>query len=233
VFVFRYWSSTESKAPMQVQSFTFNPFMTNCYVCHDGGEAVLIDPSSASASEHQQVVDYLDEQGLTVRHLLLTHGHIDHIFGCAFFAERYGQSFQMHAADRPFLQQAPQQAQAFDVNIDPPPIPDDEHLLDEGDTVTFGSVTLEVLHTPGHSPGSISFVDRASEQAVTGDVLFRGSIGRIQGLPQTSMPQLINSIVEKLLPLGDDVTIYPGHMGVTTIGRERRQNPFLQEHVQG
>ncbi len=217
---------------MQVQSFTFNPFMTNCYVCHDGGEAVLIDPSSASAAEHQQVVDYLDEHELVVRHLLLTHGHIDHIFGCAFFAERYGQSVQMHAADRPFLEQAPQQAEAFDVDIEPPPTLDDAHVLDEGDTITFGGVILDVLHTPGHSPGSVSFIDRVSEQAITGDVLFRGSIGRVQGLPQTSLPQLIRSIVEKLVPLGDAMTIYPGHMGVTTIGRERQQNPFLQEHLQ-
>lgn len=217
---------------MHVQSFTFNPFMTNCYVCHDSGEAVLIDPSSASAAEHEQVAQYIEAQGLSVRHLLLTHGHIDHIFGCAYFSERYGQSFWMHPADRPFLEQAPQQAQAFGVSIDAPPVPDDAHLLGEGDTVSFGSVTLEVLHTPGHSPGSISFVDRASEQAFTGDVLFEGSIGRIQGLPQTSMPQLMNSITEKLLPLGEAMTIYPGHGPDTTIGRERTSNPFLQEEAQ-
>ena len=214
---------------MHVQSFTFNPFQTNCFVCHDGGEAVLIDASSASAGEHQQIANYIEEQDLSVRHLLLTHGHIDHIFGCAFLAERYEQSFWMHPADRAFLEQAPQQAQAFGVNVDAPPVPDDEHLLSEGDTVSFGSVTLEVIHTPGHSPGSVCFVDRASEQAITGDVLFQGSIGRTQGLPQTSMPQLMESITEKMLPLGDAMTIYPGHGPQTTIGRERQSNPFLQE----
>lgn len=210
---------------MTVQSFTFNSFMTNCYVCHDDGEAVLIDPSCATSSEQQQVVRYIEDNDLSVRHLLLTHGHIDHIFGCAFFSEQYDQRFQIHAADRGFLEQAPQQAQAFGVQIDAPPVPDT--FLDESDTISFGSVTFEILHTPGHSPGSICFVDTASEQAITGDVLFQDSIGRVQGLPQTSLPQLMNSITEKLLPLGDDMTIYPGHGPSTTIGRERQHNPFL------
>ncbi len=210
---------------MTVQSFTFNSFMTNCYVCHDGGEAVLIDPSCATSREQQQVVDYIEDNDLQIRHLLLTHGHIDHIFGCAFFSERYGQRFQMHAADRAFLQQAPQQAQAFGVRIDAPPVPDT--FLEEGDTVAFGDVTLDILHTPGHSPGSICFVDAASDQAITGDVLFQDSIGRVQGLPQTSLPQLMESITKTLLPLGDAMTIYPGHGPETTLGRERRQNPFL------
>jgi glyoxylase-like metal-dependent hydrolase (beta-lactamase superfamily II) len=210
---------------MTVQSFTFNSFMTNCYVCHDGGEAVLIDPSCATSREQQQVVDYIEDSDLKVQHLLLTHGHIDHIFGCAFFSERYDQRFQMHAADQAFLQQAQQQAQAFGVRIDAPPVPDT--FLDEGDTVAFGDVTLDILHTPGHSPGSICFVDAASDQAITGDVLFQDSIGRVQGLPQTSLPQLMESITEKLLPLGDAMTIYPGHGPKTTLGRERQQNPFL------
>ncbi|NBB73401.1 MAG: MBL fold metallo-hydrolase [Bacteroidetes bacterium] len=210
---------------MTVQSFTFNAFMTNCYVCHDGGEAVLIDPSCATASEQQHVVEYIDEHELTVRHLLLTHAHIDHIFGCAFFSARYGQRFQVHAAERAFIEQAEEQAQAFGVQIDPPPVPDT--FLDEGDTVTFGGVTFDILHTPGHSPGSICFVDAASDQAITGDVLFQGSIGRVQGLPQTSRPQLMASITEKLLPLGDETTIYPGHGPSTTIGHERQHNPFL------
>ena len=210
---------------MTVQSFTFNSFMTNCYVCHDGGEAVLIDPSCATSREQQQVVDYIEDNDLQIRHLLLTHGHIDHIFGCAFFSERYGQRFQMHAADQAFLQQAPQQAQAFGVQIDAPPVPDT--FLEEGDTVAFGDVTLDILHTPGHSPGSICFVDAARDQAITGDVLFQDSIGRVQGLPQTSLPQLMESITETLLPLGDAMTIYPGHGPETTLGRERRQNPFL------
>lgn len=214
---------------MTVQLFTFNPFMTNCFICHDAGEAVLIDPSCATEPERQQIVNYLETNDLSIRHLLLTHGHVDHIFGCAYFADRYDQSFQMHPADQFMLEQAEEQAEAFGVSIDPPPMP--ETTLEEGDTVSFGEVTLDVLHTPGHSPGSISFHDAASEQVISGDVLFQGSVGRVQGLPQTSLEQLLDSITEKLLPLGDATDVYPGHGPATTIGEERRNNPFLQDRV--
>jgi glyoxylase-like metal-dependent hydrolase (beta-lactamase superfamily II) len=212
---------------MNVQRFTFSPFMTNCYVCHDGGAAVLVDASCASAEEGQEVVAFLDEHDLSVEHLLLTHAHIDHILGCAFFEERFDQRFQMHAAARPFIERAEEQAEAFGVEVTPPSLPDT--FLTPDDTIGFGDVTLEILHTPGHSPDSLTFHHAASQQALTGDVLFQGSIGRTQGLPQTSTEQLMTSIRETLLPLGDDTTIYPGHGPVTTIGAERVSNPFLQE----
>lgn len=212
---------------MQVEPFTFSTFMTNCYLCHQDGEAVLIDASCQTQAERQQVIDVIEKHELEVRHLLLTHAHVDHIFGCRFFEEQWGQRFEAHAASVPFIERAEEQAMAFGVTLDPPSVPTIH--LDEGDTIEFGEVTLEILHTPGHSPDSICFVDRASEQAVTGDVLFQNSIGRTQGLPETSRTQLLRSIREKLLPLGDDFTIFPGHGPPTTIGQERRQNPFIQE----
>lgn len=212
---------------MQVEPFTFSPFMTNCYLCHDQGEAVIVDASCTTEDERKELLSVIEEHDLEVRHLLLTHAHVDHIFGCRFFEERYDQRFKAHEAAVSFIEQADEQAAAFGVQLDPPSVP--TSFFEEGDTVSFGSVTLEVLHTPGHSPDSICFVDAASQQALTGDVLFQNSIGRTQGLPQTSRSQLMASISEKLLPLGDDVTIYPGHGPVTTIGRERRQNPFVQE----
>ncbi len=212
---------------MTVQSFTFNPFMTNGYVLYGAGEAVLVDAPSTRAAEHRQVLDYLKEHGLSVRHLLLTHAHNDHIFGCRFFAEHFGLSWQLHPADTLLIERAVEQAQAFGVQLDAPPAP--ETTLAAGDTVAFGGVTLEVLHTPGHSPGSVSFVDRAGAQVAAGDVLFKGSIGRTQDLPQTSLPLLLHSINDELLPLGDDMTVYPGHGPATTLGQERRTNPFLTE----
>lgn len=210
---------------MTVQSFTFNPFQTNCFIAHEEGEAAIIDPSCATEQERQQVVDYLDAHDLTVRHLLLTHAHIDHIFGCAPLAERFGMGWQMHRADEPFITRAMDQAVAFGVQLEEPPPP--EGYLDEGDTIELGATTWNVLHTPGHSPGSICFHDAEHAFAISGDVLFNGSIGRTQGLPQTSLPQLMESIFQKLVPLGDDTTIYPGHGPKTTIGRERASNPFL------
>ena len=212
---------------MQVEPFTFNPFMTNCFLCHDRGEAVLIDASCDTEAECAEVMSVIEEHGLDLRHLLLTHAHVDHIFGCRFFEEQFGQRFKAHEAAVPFIERADEQATAFGVEVEPPSVP--TTLLAEGDTISFGDVTLEILHTPGHSPDSISFVHRPSRQAVTGDVLFQNSIGRTQGLPETSRTQLLNSITEKLLPLGDDFAIYSGHGPATTIGQERAQNPFVQE----
>lgn len=212
---------------MIVKTFTFSPFQTNCYVCHDAGEAVLIDPSCYTDAEQQVVVDYLDDQGLTLRHLLLTHAHIDHIFGCAAFAKRYGMDWQMHRGAVPFIQRSEEQALFFGTPLDPPPVPGD--FLDEGDTVSFGDATWAVLHTPGHSPGSICFHDAANGFVIAGDVLFAGSIGRTD-LPGGSLPTLMASIFQKLVPLGDATTVYPGHGPATTIGRERQSNPFLTGH---
>ncbi len=213
---------------MTVETFTFNPFETNCYVCHDAGEAVLIDPSCYSAPERQAVVAYLERNDLTLRHLLLTHAHIDHIFGCAFFADKYGMSWQMHRADAPFIQRSQEQALMFGVPMEAPPPP--EAFLDEGDAIQFGRATWEVLHTPGHSPGSVCFYDAAGGFVVSGDVLFMGSIGRTD-LPGGALPVLMHSIFQKLVPLGDAVRVYPGHGPATTIGRERLANPFLTSDV--
>jgi glyoxylase-like metal-dependent hydrolase (beta-lactamase superfamily II) len=209
---------------MQIRSFTCNPFQTNCYVCHDEGEAVLVDPSCSTDEEKAAVERFVSENGLTMRHLLLTHAHIDHIFGCRHFADLYGMGFQMHRADRPMLLAAEEQARLFGVDVEQPPEP--QGFLDEDDTVTFGGVTLRVLHTPGHSPGSISFFDEPARSVLAGDVLFQRSIGRTD-LWQGSLPQLMESIFRKLIPLGDDVDVHPGHGPATTIGEERRSNPFL------
>ena len=214
---------------MTIQPFTFNPFMTNGYVAHDGGEAALIDAPSHTEAEHHAVLDYLEEKDLTVRHLLLTHAHIDHIFGCAFFADHFDLKWQMHAADAFLVERAMEQAQAFGVKLSA--APPTEQALEEGDTITVGQATWEVLHTPGHSPGSVCFVERRAGHALSGDVLFQGSIGRVEGLPQTSMPQLMASIREKLLPLGGDVRVYPGHGSATTVGQERQHNPFINGEV--
>ncbi len=209
---------------MTVQSFTFNPFQTNCLICHDGGEAVLIDPSSSTLRERQVVMDYLKKHDLSISHLLLTHAHIDHIFDCAFFTQEFGEAFKMHRADAPLLRGAQEQARLFGVSIETPPEPG--VFLDQGATIKFGEAEWQILHTPGHSPGSICFYDEKNGFVISGDVLFSGSIGRTD-LWQGSLPQLMESIFQELVPLGDDVVVYPGHGPSTTVGRERKQNPFL------
>lgn len=215
---------------MTVQTFTLNPFPTNGYVVHDGGEAALVDAPSSTEEEHRAVIDYVEENDLRVRHLLLTHAHIDHIFGCAPLAEHFGLAWKLHRADQPFIERAVEQATAFGVSLQEPPAPGE--ALEEGARIAVGPATLEVVHTPGHSPGSVSFLERGAEIALSGDVLFRGSIGRVQGLPQTSLQQLLQSIEDKLLVLSDDTRVYPGHGEATTIGRERTANPFLNGEFQ-
>ena len=210
-----------------VKTFTFSPFQTNCYVCHDAAEAVLVDPSCYTEAEQQAVVAYLEKNALTVRHLLLTHAHIDHIFGCAFFAERYGMDWQMHRDGLPFIERSKEQALFFGTPLEPPPLP--QQFLTEGDTIRFGGAVWEVLHTPGHAPGSVCFYDAAAGFVIAGDVLFMGSIGRTD-LPGGSLPVLMQSIFQKLVPLGDATRVYAGHGPATTIGRERRNNPFLTGH---
>ena len=211
---------------MTIQSFTFNPFQTNCYVCHDAGEAVIVDASSSTEEEHQRIVSYIEERRLTVRHLLLTHAHIDHLFGCVFLARHYDKAWQMHAEDRPLLKRAGEQASAFGVEMKEAPAP--PSTLEEGDVISFGSARWKVLHTPGHSPGSISFYTAESKAVLSGDVLFQGSIGRTD-LPGASRAELMRTISEKMIPLGDETTVYPGHGPATTIASERAANPFLSE----
>lgn len=212
---------------MNIKSFTFNPFQTNCFICHDEGEAAIIDPSCQQESEIDQVLQYIEHQGLTVKHLLLTHGHIDHVFGCQAMVDAYGMGFKMHIADEPLLEQAPMHAQMFGTSMAQPPMPASH--LNEGDIIKLGAAEWSILHTPGHSPGSVCFVDEASNFVIAGDVIFYDSIGRTD-LWQGSLPELMKSIFQKLMPLDDAMQLFPGHGPSTTVGRERVSNPFLIEY---
>ena len=214
---------------MHVQVFCVNPFQTNCLVCHDGGEAVLIDPGPYSAGERNAILEYIRQQGLVLRRILLTHGHIDHIFDLAYFVREFGLSYEMHAADLPLIKNAEAQARLYGLSINAPPEPG---FLDEEDVIHFGEARWGILHTPGHSPGSISFVDRANEFVISGDVLFQNSIGRTD-LWEGSFEVLMSSLHDELMTLPNAYTVYCGHGPATTIGRERAHNPFLLETRKG
>jgi glyoxylase-like metal-dependent hydrolase (beta-lactamase superfamily II) len=211
---------------MTIQSFTFNPFGTNCYVCHDGGEAVIVDPSSSTQPEHQAVLDYIEQEGLTVREMLLTHAHLDHIFGCSAMADALGIEMRVHRDEKLLLDAAQVQGKMFGVPLDEPPQP--AGWLVPGEQVQVGGSTWDILFTPGHSPGSVSFYDAAGGYVIAGDVLFKGSIGRTD-LIGGNLAVLMESIYQQLLPLGDDVRVLSGHGPETTIRRERLSNPFLEE----
>jgi hydroxyacylglutathione hydrolase len=220
---------------LTVRVFTFNPFATNTYLLASEGEAVIVDAASHTPQEHAALVDHVRAGGLTVRHLLLTHAHLDHVYGCAALSDAFGLGWTMHRDDLPFLRAAAQQARMFGAPVpDAPPEP--VAFLAEGDTVAFGAATLAVRHVPGHSPGSIAFVsrspsggvDEAAGLVVAGDVLFRGSIGRTD-LPLGDLPTLMRSIETRLLDLPDRTRVLPGHGPETTVGEERRANPFISD----
>ena len=189
-------------------------------------ESVIIDPSNHSQAEHAKVIEYIEKTGSTVKRILLTHAHIDHIFGCAYLSNHFGVGIEVHAEENVLLEQAAFQSRMFGVELEQPPKP--VASLVEGQRIEFGNVQWDVLHTPGHSPGSVSFYDANNQLVISGDVLFQDSIGRTD-LWRGSLPVLMRSIFDVLLPLGDEVRVLSGHGPETTIGQEREGNPFLNE----
>jgi glyoxylase-like metal-dependent hydrolase (beta-lactamase superfamily II) len=200
------------------------PLQSNSYLLADEvtGEAALFDPGM----ESEPVADVLARERLTVTAIINTHGHFDHVFGNAYFKAKTGAPLLMHRADLDLVKRLEEQSLYFGFRATPSPLPD--RFLEEGDEVRVGGIRLRVLHTPGHSPGGICLVTDGT--AFVGDTLFAGSIGRTD-LPGGSAETLLTSIREKLLTLPDDTVIYPGHGPATTIGHERRHNPFLTGRV--
>lgn len=209
---------------MKVHAFTVGPLESNSYLVVDEAarEAALLDPGM----ESEPVADVLAREHLTVTSIINTHGHFDHVFGNAYFKAKTGAPLLMHRADLDLVKRLEEQSLYFGFRATPSPSPD--RFLEEGDEVRVGGVRLRVLHTPGHSPGGICLVTDGA--AFVGDTLFAGSIGRTD-LPGGSAEELLTSIREKLLALPDETVLYPGHGPATTIGHERRHNPFLTGRV--
>jgi glyoxylase-like metal-dependent hydrolase (beta-lactamase superfamily II) len=205
---------------VRIESFPMGVFQVNSYLlqCESTGAAAIVDPGEIP----QTLLDRLDEWGVEPVAILNTHGHIDHVAGIAGIRRRFDVPFWLHADDRFFLERFDEQARAFGLDLEAPPLPDRE--LVPGETFLLGECELRILHTPGHSPGSVTFVH--GRQAISGDVLFAGSIGRTD-LPLADAKTLFRSIDDVLVPLGADVTIHSGHGPATTIGRELATNPFL------
>jgi glyoxylase-like metal-dependent hydrolase (beta-lactamase superfamily II) len=201
---------------MEILTFPVTPFYTNCYVIKDAGEAIVIDPGEATAPLKNSLSD------CTVKMIFNTHCHCDHSGGNAELVELTGAPLVCHEADLPLLQTLCEQGRMFGVPFNASPKPD--RFVNHGDTITVGTTTFEVRHTPGHSPGHVVLV--AEGVVIAGDVLFAGSIGRTD-LPGGSMSQLLQSIATQLMTLPDETIVYCGHGPATTIGEERVSNPFL------
>ncbi len=207
----------------KIEILTLGLVQTNCYIVGDeqSGDAVVIDPSDNAP----QILAAVKRNGWTVREILATHAHFDHVLAARELKAATGAPFRLHKLDVPQLQALPQVVQMF-TGMTVPPAPEPDSFVDEGDTISAGSIRLEVLFTPGHSPGHVSYVLRDDAVVFSGDCLFLGSIGRTD-LPGGDMNALMKSIFGKVLPLGDEFTVAAGHMQTTTIGRERMSNPFL------
>lgn len=210
---------------LSIKKFTFNAFQENTYLLYDESKsAVIIDPGCSNATEERELINFIDNEGLTIVHLINTHCHVDHVLGLNFIADKFNISAQFHELDLPVLEAVPNYATMYGFNV--MPFSGKKQFLNEGDQVIFGSTTLDILFVPGHAPGHIVFVDHSEKVVIGGDVLFYSSIGRTD-LPGGDHETLIDSIKSKLFPLGDDYTVYPGHGPKTTIGFERINNPFL------
>ncbi|WP_439184106.1 MBL fold metallo-hydrolase [Carboxylicivirga taeanensis] len=211
---------------IRVDIIPINPWQENTYILSDETkECVIIDPGCLSPEERNSVAKFIDDRGYKPVRMLQTHMHLDHVFGSKFIADTYGLKLEAHKDDEFWGQQTVDYAANFGMQLDANP-PAIGNYLSEGDTVSFGHSSLEVIHVPGHSPGGIVFYSKDDKMAIVGDVLFRESIGRAD-LPGGDFETLVANIKSKLLTLDDDVTIYPGHGPSSTIGHERTNNPFL------
>lgn len=210
---------------MKFRIIPVTPFQQNCSLlwCEETMEGAVVDPGGDLST----IKAAAGQLGVSIVKILLTHGHIDHAGGTAELAASLRIPIEgPQQEERFWIDQLPQQGQMFGLGTAAAFTPD--RWLEDGDTVSFGNITLNVLHCPGHTPGHVVFFHEPSKLAIVGDVLFQGSIGRTD-FPRGSHPALINSIRGKLWPLGDDVAFISGHGPMSTFGDERRSNPFVAD----
>ncbi|MGZ3837255.1 MAG: MBL fold metallo-hydrolase [Flavisolibacter sp.] len=211
---------------LTVQAFTFNPVQENTYVVYnDKKQCCIIDPGCYFASEEQELKGFIEKNGLQALYLLNTHCHLDHIFGNRYVQKTFGLSLYIHRQEKQVLDHGPASGQLWQMPFDN--YDGELNYLEEHDEVRLGGDVLEVLFTPGHSPGSISFYSRDDRFLISGDVLFQGSVGRTD-LPGGDFSLLEESIKTKLYSLPADTIVYPGHGESTTIGDEMKTNPFVK-----
>src|SRR5215213_7295060 len=211
---------------MDVRTFTVGPVQENCHFAIRDGQALVIDPGD----EAPRLLEAIEALGVEVAAILLTHTHFDHVGAVAPVARATGAEVWCPELEVPVL--------ADIMRFVPWPgfgpfeSYDADHTLAGGETLELAGLTIDVLFTPGHSPGHVTYALAGEQALFSGDVLFQGSIGRTD-LPGGDMPTLMRSIAGLLEQFGDETTVYPGHMGITTLGRERQTNPFVIELVQG
>lgn len=209
---------------LDVIGFPVGMVQSNCYIlgCHETGLGIIID----AGDEPDQILAEVRKSGLKILQMVNTHGHFDHVMAVDLVRQALGVTWSIHQGDLPLLA-GMQQMVKSSWGIDIPPGPRPDGFLSAGEMIIFGQQNLKVIHTPGHSPGGVCFYSVDTAILISGDTLFRRGVGRYD-LPGANGTTLLQSIAEKLLTLPDEVNVYPGHGPPTTIGEERRLNPFLQ-----
>ena len=211
---------------MTIKTFTFNPIQENTYLVYDEtNEAVVIDAGCISDIEKRALKNYIEDNKLTLKRVLNTHLHFDHQFGNKFLFTTFGIKPEAGKEDEYLLENVIAQTRSFGMAVDEEAQTLGGYITDNQE-IKFGNTTFKAFHVPGHSPGSMAFYDEKEGVLFAGDVLFRASIGRTD-LPKGDYATLIQSITNKLLPLPDSTVVYSGHGPATTIGFEKKNNPFL------
>lgn len=212
---------------MKVAKFEFSLFGINTYVVYDPAtkECAVIDPGMFNTEEEEALRRFIEREGLKVTHVINTHLHVDHAVGDKYASRVFDAPVLAHPEDEFLGTRLREQARMFGLSekIDDVSI---SSYLHDGEKIGIGGGELEVLHVPGHSPGGIALYDKDDHFVISGDSLFAGSIGRTD-LPGGNMQTLLKAVKEKLLSLPEDTVVYPGHGPATTIGREKKTNPFL------
>lgn len=210
---------------IQIERFTFNPFQENTYILYDASsDCVIIDPGCYDAGEEQELVDFIHANDLNPVKVVNTHCHIDHVFGNAFCVRNFKIPLWFHKKEIPVLESGDKTAMMYALRYHTSPEAD--NFLQEGQKLKWGKSEMDIVFTPGHSPGSVCFIGRKEKMVIGGDVLFQMSIGRTD-LPGGDHQTLLDSIRRELFTLPDDFTVHPGHGPSTTIGFEKEHNPFL------
>ncbi|OFX43660.1 MAG: MBL fold hydrolase [Bacteroidetes bacterium GWA2_30_7] len=211
---------------MNIKSLVFNQFQVNTYIVYDEtDECIIIDPACYTKHEKETLLQFISDNNLKPVKIIITHCHVDHILGNKFISEKFNIPIQANQSDIPLLNASVEYGSVYGFDVEQSPLI--SKTIDDNDIIKFGNSSLKAFHVPGHSPGSLCFYNESSKILVSGDVLFDGSIGRTD-LPGGNYNELISGIKNKLLVLSDDVKVYPGHGSYTSIGKEKKFNPFLK-----
>lgn len=216
---------------ISIAKLVFNPFQENTYIISEpGGDCIVVDAGNYSAREDAALSGYIQEKGLHPVMAVNTHGHVDHMLGVQYVKDTFGIPFALHSSDNFLIESCAEHGAIYGFDVRGIPAIDKD--INDAGEIKFGESVLKIIHTPGHTPGHVCLFDPGTKSLFCGDTLFRESIGRTD-LPGGDYSWIMKSILEQIIPLGEDVKIYPGHGPESTIGHELLYNPFIAEVIQG